>query len=124
MELRGERILLCTVDPVERSLTVFINAVKTAGVNLHPEVAEKFLQFFNWIIFQVLNIKVRVVELLMLSVLTTSYMMTWRSVEKISQSLMSSSHLSTPTRTKLWKSLVARISAETDLVWLPVRAKL
>ena len=60
MELLSERILVCTVDPVEGSLTVFINAVKTTLVNLHPEVAEKFLQFFYWIISQVLVIRVRV----------------------------------------------------------------
>ena len=58
VELLGERILrvVLVVDPVERSLAVFINAVQSARVKLHPEVTEKLLQFFNWIIFQILNI--------------------------------------------------------------------
>ena len=58
VELLGERILrvALVVDSVERSLAVFINAVQSARVKLHPEVTEKLLQFFNWIIFQILNI--------------------------------------------------------------------
>ena len=50
--LLSERILcIVVVDPVEGSLTVFINTVKSARVNLHPEMTEKLLQFFCWIIF-------------------------------------------------------------------------
>ena len=58
VEVLSERILcLVLLGPVERSLAVFLNAVKTALVNLHPEVAEKLLQFFYWIIGQILNIR-------------------------------------------------------------------
>ena len=39
------------VDPVEGSLAVCINTMKSARVNLHPEVIEMPLQFFDWIIF-------------------------------------------------------------------------
>ena len=52
VELLGERILcVFLVAPVERSLAVFINAVKSALINLNLEVNEKLLQFFYWIFF-------------------------------------------------------------------------
>ena len=56
VEVRAEGVLLVRVDPVERSLAVGLNTVQPTRVGLHPEVTEKFLQFPDRIIFQILNI--------------------------------------------------------------------
>ena len=51
MELLSERILDVFIAPVEGSLKVFNNTVKSSNVNLHAEMTEKLLYFVYWIIF-------------------------------------------------------------------------
>ena len=58
VEVRAEGVLLVRVDPVERSLAVGLNTVQPTRVSLHPEVTEKFLQFPDRIIFQILNVNI------------------------------------------------------------------
>ena len=51
MELLSERILDVFIAPVEGSLKVFNDTVKSSNVNFHAEMTEKLLYFVYWIIF-------------------------------------------------------------------------